>query len=134
MQLRCYSQQDRYRQHDCMRLIDSTGAHHHCHCALFPVCVCQGQFKANVHQGGSVKPVKISPQVEWLVLECVKIIGLDIAGVDLLIDKVAHIHTHTPSHHAPKRGAQTSRLTSQHIPTNSTRLRPTTTTTNYHPS
>ena len=31
--------------------------------------------------------MKISPQVEWLVLECVKIIGLDIAGVDLLIDK-----------------------------------------------
>ena len=47
----------------------------------------RGQFKANVHQGGSVKPVKISPQVEWLVLECVKIIGLDIAGVDLLIDR-----------------------------------------------
>jgi gamma-F420-2:alpha-L-glutamate ligase len=47
----------------------------------------KGQFKANVHQGGSVKPVKISAQVEWLVLETVKIIGLDIAGVDLLIDK-----------------------------------------------
>ena len=47
----------------------------------------KGQFKANVHQGGTVKPVKISPQVEWLVLETVKIIGLDIAGVDLLIDE-----------------------------------------------
>ena len=47
----------------------------------------KGNFKANVHAGGSVKPVKISPQVEWLVLETVKIIGLDIAGVDLLIDK-----------------------------------------------
>ena len=63
----------------------------------------KGQFKANVHQGGSVKPVKISPQVEWLVLECVKIIGLDIAGVDLLIDKVgADPHSHTITH-APKR-------------------------------
>ena len=47
----------------------------------------KGNFKANVHQGGSVKPVKISPQVEWLVLETVRIVGLDIAGVDLLIDK-----------------------------------------------
>ena len=42
-----------------------------------------------------MKPVKISPQVEWLVLECVKIIGLDIAGVDLLIDKVRHPYSHT---------------------------------------
>lgn len=47
----------------------------------------KGNFKANVHQGATVKPVKISPQVEWLVLETVKIVGLDIAGVDLLIDK-----------------------------------------------
>ena len=43
-------------------------------------------FKANVHQGGSVKAVKLSTQVEWLVLETVKLVGLDIAGVDLLID------------------------------------------------
>eukprot|EP00474_Spongospora_subterranea_P003518 CRZ03976.1 hypothetical protein [Spongospora subterranea] len=44
-------------------------------------------FKANVHQGGSVRPVTISPQVEWLVLEATRLTGLDIAGVDLLIDK-----------------------------------------------
>jgi len=44
-------------------------------------------FKSNVHQGGKVKPVKLDPQVMWLVLETVKLIGLDIAGVDLLIDK-----------------------------------------------
>lgn len=44
-------------------------------------------FKANVHQGATVKMVQCSAQVEWLVLETVKIIGLDIAGVDLLIDK-----------------------------------------------
>jgi hypothetical protein len=29
----------------------------------------------------------VSAQVEWLVLETAKIIGMDIAGVDLLIDK-----------------------------------------------
>jgi len=50
----------------------------------------KGNFKANVHQGASVKPVKISPQVEWLVLETVRIVGLDIAGVDLLIDKTTY--------------------------------------------
>ena len=55
-----------------------------------------------MHQGGSVKPVKISPQVEWLVLECVKIIGLDIAGVDLLIDKASFTHTHTHLHIEPQ--------------------------------
>ncbi|XXQ31927.1 N-acetylaspartylglutamate synthase [Plasmodiophora brassicae] len=44
-------------------------------------------FKANVHQGGSVRPVTISPQVEWLVLEATRLTGLDVAGIDLLIDK-----------------------------------------------
>lgn len=44
-------------------------------------------FKANVHQGGSVRSVKISPQIEWLVLEATRLTGLDIAGIDLLIDK-----------------------------------------------
>lgn len=37
--------------------------------------------------GGSVKSVELQNQVQWLVLETVKLIGLDIAGVDLLIDK-----------------------------------------------
>jgi len=44
-------------------------------------------FKSNVHQGGKVKPVKLDNQIRWLVLETVKLCGLDIAGVDLLIDK-----------------------------------------------
>jgi len=44
-------------------------------------------FKSNVHQGGKVKAVKLDAQIRWLVLETVKLIGLDIAGVDLLIDK-----------------------------------------------
>ena len=47
--------------------------------------IAQKGFKANVHQGGLVRVVKISPQLEWLVLETVKLMGLDIAGVDLLI-------------------------------------------------
>ena len=41
-------------------------------------------FKANVHLGGHVSPLKLTPALEWLVLESVKLVGLDIAGVDLL--------------------------------------------------
>jgi RimK family alpha-L-glutamate ligase len=43
-------------------------------------------FKANFHQGGYVRPVKLSAAVEWLAIECAKLVGLDIAGVDILID------------------------------------------------
>lgn len=43
-------------------------------------------FKANVHQGGNVLAYEISPSIEWLVLEAVRLTGLDVAGVDLLFD------------------------------------------------
>lgn len=46
----------------------------------------QGNFKSNFHQGGFVKPVKISRAVEWLAIEAVRLIDLDVAGVDILID------------------------------------------------
>lgn len=44
-------------------------------------------FKANVHQGGSVRSAAVTGAVEYLCLETVRVLGLDIAGVDLLIDK-----------------------------------------------
>lgn len=44
-------------------------------------------FKSNFHQGGWVKPVKLTPAIEWLAIEAARLIGLDIAGVDILIDK-----------------------------------------------
>ncbi|KAL0481911.1 alpha-L-glutamate ligase [Acrasis kona] len=43
-------------------------------------------FKANFHQGGYVRPVKLSAAVEWLAIECARLVGLEIAGVDILID------------------------------------------------
>jgi gamma-F420-2:alpha-L-glutamate ligase len=43
-------------------------------------------FKANFHQGGTVKPIKLSPAIEWLAIEAARLVGLDIAGVDILID------------------------------------------------
>lgn len=49
--------------------------------------VAQKGFKANVHCGASVNNLPSTPQLEWLVLETVKLVGLDIAGVDLLYDK-----------------------------------------------
>ncbi|MCI0711299.1 MAG: RimK family alpha-L-glutamate ligase [Chloroflexi bacterium] len=45
-----------------------------------------GTFKANFSRGGSVMPYEITPEIEWLAVEAVRILGLDIAGVDLLFD------------------------------------------------
>jgi gamma-F420-2:alpha-L-glutamate ligase len=49
--------------------------------------VANSGFKANFHQGGYVKKIKISQAVEWLALESARLIGLEVAGVDILIDK-----------------------------------------------
>lgn len=46
-----------------------------------------GDFKANYSGGGSVHYFELTPEVEWLAVECARTIGLDIAGVDLLFDK-----------------------------------------------
>jgi len=47
----------------------------------------EGKFKANYSAGGSVELLDLTPEVEWLAVESSRIIGLDIAGVDLLIDE-----------------------------------------------
>lgn len=43
-----------------------------------------GRFRANVHQGASVSPYPLTEELEWLALRATEIIGLDIAGVDLV--------------------------------------------------
>lgn len=43
-------------------------------------------FKANYSSGGSVKEYSITPEIEWLSSETSRILGLDVAGVDLLFD------------------------------------------------
>lgn len=43
-------------------------------------------FRANFSAGGTVEPYKLTPEIEWLALEASKILGLDIAGVDLLFN------------------------------------------------
>jgi gamma-F420-2:alpha-L-glutamate ligase len=41
-------------------------------------------FKANFSSGGQVKDYPLTPEIEWLATEVSRILGLDIAGVDLL--------------------------------------------------
>lgn len=43
-------------------------------------------FKANFSLGGEVKPFKPNRDAEWLALESARLLGLDIAGIDLLFD------------------------------------------------
>ena len=44
-------------------------------------------FKANYSAGGLVEPYDLNPAIEWLAIESSRLIGLDIAGVDILFDK-----------------------------------------------
>ena len=46
----------------------------------------EGEFRANIHRGGEGIPYEINEEIEWLALESAKLMGLDIAGVDLLFD------------------------------------------------
>ncbi len=45
-----------------------------------------GKYKANISRGGFGKPFALNPEVEWLSIEAARVLGLDIAGVDLLFD------------------------------------------------
>jgi gamma-F420-2:alpha-L-glutamate ligase len=46
----------------------------------------EGKFKANFSAGGSVAPYELNEAVEWLAVESARVIGLDIAGIDILFD------------------------------------------------
>lgn len=43
-----------------------------------------GDFRANLHQGGVALPVRITPQERKLAIKSAKVLGLDVAGVDIL--------------------------------------------------
>ena len=43
-------------------------------------------FKANFSQGGTVAPWTPDREAEWLAIESARVLGLEIAGIDLLID------------------------------------------------
>lgn len=44
----------------------------------------QGEFRANIHQGGTARIVKITPDEKKLAIKAAKVLGLDVAGVDLI--------------------------------------------------
>tara|TARA_B100000809_G_scaffold252838_2_gene288034 strand:- start:16032 stop:17399 length:1368 start_codon:yes stop_codon:yes gene_type:complete len=44
----------------------------------------KGEFRANIHQGGTARIVKITPEEKKLALKAAKVLGLDVAGVDLI--------------------------------------------------
>ncbi len=48
-----------------------------------------GDFKANYSAGGTVKEYPLTPEIEWLASEASRVLGLEVAGVDLLFD-VSH--------------------------------------------
>lgn len=43
-----------------------------------------GRFRANVHQGAAVSPYELDEELEWLALRAAEVVGLEIAGVDLV--------------------------------------------------
>ena len=45
-----------------------------------------GSFKANFSRGGKAEAYELTPEIEWLSAEASRLLGLDIAGIDLLFD------------------------------------------------
>ncbi|HET7314563.1 MAG TPA: 30S ribosomal protein S6--L-glutamate ligase, partial [Salinisphaera sp.] len=43
-----------------------------------------GEFRSNLHRGGSASVVKITPEERSTAVRAAKIMGLNVAGVDLL--------------------------------------------------
>ncbi|AJC50228.1 30S ribosomal protein S6--L-glutamate ligase [Coxiella endosymbiont of Amblyomma americanum] len=46
-----------------------------------------GDFRSNVHRGGTIKLIKITPKEREIAINAVKAMGLNVAGVDLLRSK-----------------------------------------------
>ena len=42
------------------------------------------EFRSNVHRGGSVEPVELDEQFQGVAVRCAQIMGLKVAGVDML--------------------------------------------------
>ncbi len=43
-----------------------------------------GEFRSNLHRGGSSEQITLTEREEWTVLKAVEILGLQVAGVDML--------------------------------------------------
>ena len=47
----------------------------------------EGEFRANLHQGGTASTIRITPEERSMAVRAAKIMGLNVAGVDLLRSK-----------------------------------------------
>lgn len=47
----------------------------------------EGEFRANLHRGGTAEPVKLTPAEQDMAINAAKALGLSFAGVDLLRSK-----------------------------------------------
>lgn len=45
-----------------------------------------GSFKANYSRGGHVEAYPLTQEIEWIASETARLLGLDVAGIDLLFD------------------------------------------------
>lgn len=45
---------------------------------------CEGEFRSNLHCGGEAKSIKLTPEERDIAIKAAKIIGLNVAGVDVL--------------------------------------------------
>lgn len=43
-----------------------------------------GEFRSNIHRGGRAEPLTLDPEQERVALDAARVLGLDVAGVDLL--------------------------------------------------
>jgi len=44
----------------------------------------EGEFRSNLHMGGSAKLIKLKPEERALAVKAAKVMGLDVAGVDIV--------------------------------------------------
>jgi ribosomal protein S6--L-glutamate ligase len=47
----------------------------------------RGEFRSNLHRGGAGMRVELAPEYQEAALQATRIMGLDVAGVDLLVSK-----------------------------------------------
>lgn len=47
----------------------------------------EGEFRSNLHMGGTAKLIKLKPEERSLAVKAAKVMGLDVAGVDLVRSK-----------------------------------------------
>ena len=51
-----------------------------------------GDFRANFHLTRESRPFKLTTQVEGLAVRAARSVGLDIAGVDMIVDRDHNLH------------------------------------------